>query len=96
MALLNHALFARETLESRLQRQLFLYEQGLDLPDPMHFFEEITRHRLLRGILPDKDLYSASELDAITSAYTAWLAHTRPQQVTLIGAPEEGQIVLPI
>ncbi|MDZ4159794.1 MAG: DUF429 domain-containing protein [Anaerolineaceae bacterium] len=83
------------TLESRLQRQLALYEHNLPVPDPMRFFEEITRHRLLRGILPLEHLFTAAELNAMVIAYTAWLAVHRPQQVTRWGAPEEGVIVLP-
>jgi predicted RNase H-like nuclease len=59
-------------------------------------FEEITRHRLLQGILPVNDLCSPGELDALVGAYTAWLAATKPDQITLLGDPDEGQIVLPV
>ena len=82
-------------LEGRLQRQLTLYEHGLNIPDPMRFFEEITRHHLLKGILPLDQLYSSRELDALMAAYTAWKTDNRPEQVTMIGDPQEGQIVLP-
>ena len=41
--------FPKHTLEGRLQRQLALFEVDLEIPDPMRFFEEITRHRLLKG-----------------------------------------------
>jgi hypothetical protein len=61
----------------------------------MLLFEEITRHRLLKGILPLEPLYSAGELDALAAAYTAWLAALHPDQVTLLGDPQEGQVVLP-
>jgi hypothetical protein len=37
--------FPKHTLEGRLQRQLILHENGLNIPDPLRFFEEITRHR---------------------------------------------------
>ena len=88
--------FPKHSLEGRIQRQLVLYEQDINVPDPMRFFEEITRHRLLHGILPDDDLHSPGELDALVAAYTAWLATMKPDQITLIGDPEEGQITLPI
>jgi predicted RNase H-like nuclease len=61
----------------------------------MKFFEEITRHRLLNGILPLELLYSPPELDALVAAYCAWLAKNQPAQVTLIGDKQEGQILLP-
>jgi hypothetical protein len=61
------------SLEGRLQRQLALFEVDLEIPDPMRFFEEITRHRLLKGVLPFDELYTAAELDALAAAYTALL-----------------------
>ena len=93
--LLNGIPFPKNSLEGRLQRQLLLHNQGLDIPDPMRVFEEITRYRLLQGILPLDDLYSARELDALVAAFTAWVAATSPEGVTILGAAEEGQIVLP-
>ncbi len=93
--LLGQAPFAKNTLEGRLQRQLILYECGINLPDPMRFFEEITRHRLLRGILPDEHLCTTGELDALVAAYTAWMAVKSPEKITLLGHEEEGQLVLP-
>jgi hypothetical protein len=93
--LLEHNPLLKHTLEGRLQRQLLLYEREVKVPDPMVFFEEITRHRLLNGILPSEILYSAAELDALVAAYSAWLAQTTPLQINLIGDPNEGQIVLP-
>lgn len=86
----------KHSLEGRLQRQLILYEQGINVPDPMRFFEEITRHRLLQGILPMDHLYSPGELDALVAAYTAWLAIAHPDQITLLGDQNEGQIILPV
>ena len=93
--LLNGAPFPKTSLEGRLQRQLLLHNQGLHIPDPMRVFEEITRYRLLQGILPLEDLYSSHELDALVGAFTAWVAATSPEGVTVLGAAEEGQIVLP-
>lgn len=94
-ALLGVLPFSKHSLEGRLQRQLVLFERELDLPDPMDFFEEVTRHRLLKGILPTDILYSPGELDALVAAYTAWLAAVNPEQVTLLGDPAEGQVVIP-
>jgi hypothetical protein len=93
--LLNSIPFPKNSLEGRLQRQLLLHNQGIYVPDPMRVFEEITRYRLLQGILPLDNLYSVSELDAIVAAFTAWVAATSPEGVTVLGASEEGQIVLP-
>lgn len=95
-ALLGVAPFAKHSLEGRLQRQLILHELKLQVPDPMDFFEEITRHRLLKGVLPAGDLHTPPELDALVAAYTAWLCASQPQDVSLLGDPEEGQVVLPV
>src|SRR5262245_21152783 len=53
---------SRRTLGGLLQRALILYGEGLQIEDPMEFFEEITRHHLLAGVMPMELLYSASEL----------------------------------
>jgi hypothetical protein len=95
-ALLGHIPFPKHSLEGRLQRQLILYECRLNLSNPMRIFEEITAHRLLQGILPLENLHPPEELDALVAAYTAWLAGTRGEQVTLLGDAEEGQLVLPV
>jgi hypothetical protein len=94
--LLGRLPFPKNSLEGRLQRQLVLHQCRMDLADPMLFFEEITRHRLLQGILPLADLHPAEELDALVAAYTAWFASAQPEQVTLLGHPEEGNLVLPV
>lgn len=86
----------KHTLEGRIQRQLSLYRCDLNIPDPMYIFEEVTRHRLLQGILPIEELYKVEELDALVAAYTAWLAGNQPDQVSFIGHPSEGEIVLPV
>jgi hypothetical protein len=87
--------FPKYSLEGRLQRQLALYDRKIDVPDAMDFFEEVTRHRLLKGVLSLEMVYSPGELDALVAAYTAWLAALHPEQVTRLGDPEEGQVVLP-
>ncbi len=88
--------FPADSLEGRLQRQLVLHELGVRVSDPMDFFEDVTPRRLLKGVLPLKNILTPVELDALAGAYTAWLAVQRPQEVSLLGAPEEGRIVVPL
>lgn len=86
---------AKSSVEGRLQRQLILYECGLRIPDPMDFFEEITRYKVSKGAWPMELLYSPEQLNALAAAYTAWLTVHRPDRVSLIGDESEGLIVLP-
>lgn len=95
-ALLGLPPFPKHSLEGRLQRQMVLYEQKINVPDPMRFFEEITRHRLLRGLLPEEGVFTPGELDALVAAFTAWRAALHPDEVICLGHPEEGQIILPV
>ena len=88
--------FPKTGLEGRLQRQLVLYDHGLDIPDPMAFFEEVTRYRILQGILPEEVPYNPDELNALANAYAAWLASKRPAETCLVGDPGEGQILVPV
>jgi len=83
-------LLAGRTFEGRIQRSLILYEEGFQISDPMDFFEEITRHKLMQGILPFENLYSARELDAMVAAYMGWMTYNRPKQVSL-----QGDFILP-
>lgn len=83
------------TLEGRLQRALVLYERGVRIRDPMSFLEEITRHRLLHGMLPMELTLSPPQLDALVAAYTAWLAAAKPGELTRLGNKQEGFITLP-
>lgn len=94
--LLGQVPLPKPTLEGRLQRQLALHGQGAGIADPMDFFEEITRHKLLRGILPLEFVHAPEELDALAAAFTAWCALNRPEELTMVGDKEEGQITLPI
>jgi hypothetical protein len=94
--LLGHSPFPKASLEGRLQRQLILHEQKVEVPDPMRFFEEITRHKLLQGVLPEEELYTAAELDALVAAFTAWTIANDPERSTLLGDPDEGQVILPV
>jgi len=94
--LLGHRPVRKDTLEGRLQRQIVLYDEGLDIPDPMNAVEEITRHHLREGTLSFPGLCTHDELDALVAAYTACLAARDPARVTLVGDPDEGQIILPV
>ena len=82
--LLQKKLLSRRTLEGRIQRGLILYDQGLQIDDPMEFFEEITRYRLIQGILPLENLYTSKELDALVAAYVAWVTVNRPGQIEML------------
>jgi hypothetical protein len=87
--------FPKPTLEGRLQRQLILNDKGLRINDAMGFFEEITRFKLIKGILPVDLLYSPEQLDVLVAAYTAWLSAHRPDEVIRVGDRDEGQMILP-
>jgi predicted nuclease with RNAse H fold len=95
-ALLERRPFQKESLEGRLQRQLLLFVEGLELPNPLQALEEITRHHLLTGHLPLDDLRDAITLDTLMTAYTAYLTAMEPDRVCQVGAPEEGLITLPV
>jgi hypothetical protein len=95
-ALLGQSPLSKPSLEGRLQRQLILHELGMGIKDPMDFFEEITRHRLVKGILPVEVIYTPEQLDALVAAYTAYVAANKPDGILFIGAREEGRIALPV
>jgi hypothetical protein len=68
----------------------------MGIKDPMEFFEEITRHRFLKGVLPMEVIYTTEELDAMVAAFTAFLAASQPGEVVWVGNKQEGQIILPV
>ena len=86
----GHSLLPRRSLEGRLQRGAILYEQGIQIKDPVDMFEEITRFKLIQGILPLEELPSSHELDALMAAYLAWMSLNRPGQIV-----PKGEFVLP-
>ncbi len=94
--LLGRTPLSKATLEGRLQRQLALYERGVRIPDPMRFFEELTRHKLLNGIVPADMVYQPEQLDALVAAYTAWVAIEKRAELMRLGAEEEGYLHLPV
>lgn len=87
---------AKSTLEGRLQRELLLYELGLHIHDPMIFFEEITRHKLMNGLLPFELVHAPAQLDAMIAAYTAWQVMHKPADTIRLGHRLEGFITLPM
>lgn len=93
--LLDRRPFLKRTLEGRLQRQLVLYLEGLDIANPMYALEEITRHNLLSGHLLLERLHTYEALDAMMTAYTAYLTGLHPERVSQVGEREEGLITLP-
>jgi hypothetical protein len=95
-ALLGRSPLSKPSLEGRLQRQLVLFERGVRLRDPMEYFEEITRHKLLNGILPADLLYAPEQLDALVAAYTAWVASEKAAELCRLGDQEEGFVHLPV
>ena len=92
---LGHPLFGQRSLEGRLQRQLVLFDLGLDIPDPMMYFEEITRFRILQGVLPEEHLFNSFELQVLAIAYIAWAKNNKPEDIEVVGDEKEGQIFLP-
>jgi hypothetical protein len=62
----------------------------LRITDPVDMFEEITRYKLIQGILPFDNLPSSKELDALVAAYLAWMTLNRPGQIV-----PKGEFVLP-
>ncbi len=94
-ALAGCALLPKSSVEGKLQRQLLLYEVGARIKDPMDFFEEITRYKILKGQWPLDLLYPPGRLDALAAAYLAWLAFHKPEKVFIHDDPREGIIALP-
>jgi hypothetical protein len=94
--LLGRIPFPRATLEGRIQRQLLLLRERVELPDPMDSLEEMTAHHLLSGRLSLRGICKPEELDALLAAFTAWRAFCQPEMVTWLGRDEDGWICLPV
>jgi predicted nuclease with RNAse H fold len=93
--LLGHRPLLKANLEGRLQRQMVLYLEGIDLRNPVHTLEELTRQHLLSGSLPLDGLHNHDELDALAAAFTAYLVQQKPSRVCQVGDAQEGLITLP-
>ena len=93
--LLGRRPISKSGLEGRMQRQMALYLEGIDLPNPTDVFETITRQTILQGRWALDDLMGHDELDALSGAYTAYLARQRPGRISRVGERDEGLITLP-
>lgn len=93
--LLNTQPYTKTSLEGMLQRQLALHEEGINVPDPIYTLQEWTRHRLLTGTVNMSDVYDAAQLDALATAFTAYVVAVEPERVVTVGDDAEGQILLP-
>jgi len=67
----------------------------MPVPDAMDFFLEITHFRLMQGDIPEKNIHSIDELNALAAAHIAWEAAHHPDRIELLGEKSEGQIALP-
>lgn len=88
-------LLPQRSLEGCIQRQAALFDLEIDISDPMEYYQEITRHRILMGSLPREMVFQPAEIQALAAAYVAWLAVKQTESVEMLGDTKEGQIVLP-
>jgi hypothetical protein len=88
-------LFEDISFIGRIQRQLLLLDLGLQVPDPMDFFEELTRFKLQTGNVPLEMVYELPRLNAFINAYTALQIQENPSGIAKLGYPQEGFIYLP-
>jgi hypothetical protein len=88
-------LYAADSFIGQIQRQLMLLELGINLPDPMDFFEEITRFKLLTGKVSLEMILETPRLNTWINAYTALLIEQNPSRVARFGYPQEGFLYLP-
>ena len=93
--LLERRPYLKRTLEGRLQRQLVLNLEGLNLRNPMDILEGITRQHFLQSSLPIGDLHDVEGLDCLINAYTAYLASVSPERIQHVGDSKEGLISVP-
>lgn len=93
--IIGHRPYPKSSMRGLLQRQLILFDEGVDVPDAMLNLEEWTRHRIMTGQLTTHGLLTHDQLDALMAAYTAFKAEREPNEVCRVGDPTEGQIVMP-
>ena len=94
-ALGGQALLPRRTIRGRIQRATILYEQGLQIKDPVKSSEEIMENGLSDGVTPRDTLYSPSELDALVAASIAWMLDNKPVNIDLTRQPGRQMILIP-
>jgi hypothetical protein len=93
---LGHLPRPKSHLFGQLQRQMVLYDVGLDVQNPLRLFDEISRQQVLLGKWQLQEILPVEQMDAHMAAYTAWLAMENSGQLSLLGDPLEGQIALPM
>ncbi|NTU75416.1 MAG: hypothetical protein HGA86_04775 [Anaerolineaceae bacterium] len=84
------------TLEGCQQRQLVLNNEGWPVADPMEFYEEVTRYKLLHGHLPFDMILSLRMLHAMAAAITAWMVVLKPAQSCRMGREGSRQLYFPV
>lgn len=89
-------LLSPASYEGRIQRQLALIRQGIRLRDPMSFYEEITRWRLLKGDLSDEMLFSIPALAALATACIARASNSDPDSLLRAGKKQDGWVWIPV
>lgn len=93
---LGHLPRPKSHLLGQLQRQMVLYDVGLDVQNPLRLFDEISRQQVLLGKWHLQEILPVEQMDAHMAAYTALLAMEKSEQLSLLGDPLEGQIALPM
>jgi predicted RNase H-like nuclease len=93
--LLKKRPYRKTSIEGRIQRQLLLYHEGVEIPDPLFVLQSWTPHQFLTGSLDMERIHTHDELDALVAAYTAYLLNCEPQHTVVVGDERDGQIVLP-
>jgi predicted nuclease with RNAse H fold len=93
--LLEKRPYPKTGIEGRIQRQLLLYHEGVEIPDPLFVLQSWTPHQFLTGSLDMARIHTHDELDALVAAYTAYLLDREPQHTFTVGDERDGQIVLP-
>ncbi len=95
-ALVGKRPYSKSSIEGLLQRQLVLFEEGVEVPDPMPHLEEWTRHRIKTGQIGREGILDHDSLDALMAAYTAFMVDKEPRSIIMLGDIMEGQMVLPV
>ena len=93
--LVDIAPLSDDTFLGRIQRQLILHDHNLPVQDPMIFFEEITRYKLMMGKVSLQSFLVPQELNAMVMAYTSWLFHQQPAQTRRYGDDADGMLIFP-
>lgn len=95
-ALIGRKPLPKNHLTGRIQRQLVLYELGLNIPDAMDtIMREWTRHQIIKGEISEKGLHSHDQLDALMAAFTVYRLQRDPQRISAVGDGMDGYIIVP-